>query len=116
MIPGEYETPLKIYQGDTFLGPTFTLPNLSPFDGPSDLVGAEVTAQARAKESSTEVIVTFTVERIDDAAREVRLTLTPAQTAPIVAKKGVWDLQVAKDEWIGTPIRGTVEFPREVTR
>ena len=116
MKPGAYETPLTIYQGDTFRGPLFTLPDLSSHGGPHDLVGATVTAQVRAKEVDTTAIATFRVEVVDAAARQVRLWLTPEQTAPITAKKGVWDVQVSADGWVGTPLRGFAEFPREVTR
>lgn len=114
MIPGEYD--ITIYQGDTYYGPLITLPNLSGFGGPADLTTATVTAQIRAKEADAEPLASFTVVVIDDEARQVRLTLTPEDTAALTVKKGVWDLQVAEGTWIGTPLRGAVEIRKQVTR
>lgn len=114
MIPGEYD--ITIYQGDTYYGPLITLPNLSGFGGPADLTMATVTAQLRAKEADTVALADFAVEVVDDVERQVRLTLTPEDTAALTVKKGVWDLQVEEETWIGTPLRGAVEIRKQVTR
>lgn len=114
MIPGEYD--ITIYQGDTYYGPLITLPDLSGFGGPSDLTTATVTAQVRNKETDTDALAEFTVEVVDDVAREIRLMLSHEDTAALSVKKGVWDLQVAEGTWIGTVLKGQVAILLEVTR
>lgn len=113
MIPGTYD--ISIYRGDSYYGPLITLPDLSPFGGPSDLTTAIVTAQIRAAEGATEPLVSFDVEVVDDTTRQVRLTLDAVDTV-IANKKGVWDLQVEDSGWVGTPLKGAVTFSGQVTR
>lgn len=114
MIPGTYD--ISLYQGDSYYGPLITLPDLSGFGGPVDLTTATVTAQIRAKETAPDALATFGVDVVDAGARQIRLTLDAEDTAALVAKKGVWDLQVAEDPWIGTVLKGAVTISREVTR
>lgn len=114
MIPGNYD--IQIYQGDSYYGPLITLPDLSSFGGPADLTTATVTAQIRKKATSTDVLAEFEVDVVDDEASQLRLKLSPAETAAITAEEGVWDLQVEEGEWTGTPLAGAVTFSKEVTR
>ncbi len=115
MIPGQLD--IQLYKGDSYFGPLITLPSLVGFGGPSDLVGATVTAQIRAREADETPLAEFTMVVVSAAERTVRCTLPPADTASIAAKTGVWDLQIeAPDGWIGTLLRGKVEFTKEVTR
>jgi hypothetical protein len=114
MIPGRYD--LKIYRGDTYYGPLITLPDLSPFGGPVDLTTATVTAQVRENEDAAGALAEFAVSMIDPALRQIRLRLTPTQTAAIAVDKTVWDMQVSDSGWVGTPLAGKVKAAGEVTR
>ena len=113
MIPGHYDLP-PIYEGDSYVGWPITLPDLSPFGGPRDLVGASVRAEVRESHWSEEA-VEFDVEVLDPVTRRVRLAASPERTL-LFPEQGVWDLQVEKDGWRGTPLAGKVKKLGEVTR
>lgn len=114
MIPGVYD--IEIYIGDTYYGPLITLPDLSPFGGPSTLATSVLAAQIRQKGKGIDPLATFDVELVDAATRKVRLKLDPSDTAGLTARNGVWDLQITEGSWVGTPLAGNVTFYREVTR
>lgn len=112
MIPGEYD--LELYDGDSYLGPLLVLPDLSPFGGPSTLVGATVKAEVRAS-FDEDLAHPFAVSVIDSALRQLRLALTPSQVLALPGR-GVWDLQVTQGEFAGTVLAGKVKKRKQVTR
>jgi hypothetical protein len=115
MIPAQYS--LQIYRGDSYYGALITLPDLSPFGGPSDLTGAvEVKAQMRAEGARGAFIGEFEVDYVDRAARKIRLQMEPSVTAEIDDSEAIWDLQVDDGVWVGTPLAGAVSITGEVTR
>ena len=113
MIPGRYDLP-PIYEGDSYVGWPMTLPDLSPWGGPPNLAGASVRAEAR-EDHDSEDAVEFDVEILDAAARRVRLSAPPDRTL-LFPEQGVWDLQVEKDGWRGTPLAGKAKKLKQVTR
>lgn len=121
MIPGKLNLTgdMAIYQGDTYIKFAFIdLPDLSPFDGPSDLTSASVSAQVR--DEAQELLGSFDVEIIDEAERRIRPTMSSAQTAglPVTddSLRAYWDLQVTQGEWVGTVLRGNVTVLRQETQ
>lgn len=115
MTPGRYD--VRIYKGDSYHGPLITLPSLEPFGGPVDLTGATGAAQIRASEEATDVLAQFAVIIENATLRQLRLTLTPAQTTALTIEEAVWDLQIATPGgWVGTPLAGRVKVMGEVTR
>lgn len=112
MIPATLN--LELYDGDSYRGPVVSLPSLAPFGGPSDLSGASVDAEIRAKADS-EVAFPFSVEILDPVARTLRLSLTSAQVSAL-PRGGVWDLQVSQGAFVGTVLAGKVKKLAQVTR
>ena len=114
MKPAKYD--IEIYRGDTYYGPVITLPSLTPFGGPSDLVDATVKAQVRASGSNGSLLGEFIVQPVDLAARKFRLILNPSVTQTITEREGVWDLEVVDGAWVGTPLAGIATISGQVTR
>lgn len=120
MIPGMFNLTgdQAVYKGDSYRAiEAITLPDLSPFDGPEDLVGATVSAQIR--DEAENLLGAFDVEILDAAERRVRPTMPSSVTTDLPATSGsvkaYWDLQVEKDGWVGTPLRGKVKIFRQET-
>jgi hypothetical protein len=116
VIPATYD--IELYAGDTYYGPLITFPDLSPFGGPPTFessAGVEVEASLR-RTKGTESSVPFTVEVVDEAARQVRLTLPADETEALDFTSGYWDLHVIDGTWSGTPLAGTVSVVYEVTK
>ncbi len=113
LLPGRYD--LELYDGNTFKGPEFRLPDLAAFDGPSALgEGVQVRAQVRPKAEAPEYR-DLTVQVIDPVARTVRLRATATEVLAL-PKKGVWDLEVVRDDFVGTVLAGNFKKTPQVTR
>ncbi len=112
MIPGRLD--IELYGGDSYLGPLFTLPSLVPFGGPEDLTGATITAEVRSSADASDAYP-FTIQPIDLAARQIRLTLSSSDVLDL-PPSGVWDLQISQGEFVGTVLSGKVKKLRQVTR
>ena len=112
MIPGKYD--IELYDGDSYFGPLFALPDLTPHGGPQTLALATVRAQIRERAEAAG-FWSFRVEVVDAALRQVRLHLTAAETLAVPAR-GVWDLEVVQGGFTGTVLAGSVKKKPGVTR
>jgi hypothetical protein len=93
---------------------------------PLDLAGLTAEAQIRSDFAAASVLVTPQITVVDAAAGIIKLSLTTAQCAALVATAaragqrqvafGVWDLELIEGAERVRAIQGTVELSREVTR
>jgi len=112
------EYSLTIYQGSTF---SFQAIWKDALGVPVDLTGYVARMQVRKSVSAAEVIVELTTENgcivLGDAAGTINLILTATQTESLVAKSGVYDLELeSPDQVVVRLLYGSVEVSMEVTR
>jgi hypothetical protein len=111
MIPGTYD--IEITQGDTYYLPLVTISSLASYGGPVNLVGATVTAMVYSDGQD----FPMSVEYVDRAAGEIRLTMAPSLTSLIPetdAAEASWDLEVEYEGWVGTVLSGSARIYPEV--
>lgn len=108
--PAEYTRPLRVYRGDTFVSPVFTVKN--PDGTPVDL--SEWTDWKAAARSSCRV-VPLTVDTSGLAQGRIFFTAVPSETRTI-DEDGIWDIQASNRGTTRTWLRGKTKIENDVTR
>lgn len=111
MVPAKQD--IKIMRGDTEV---FNITVTDSAGAAVNLTGDVFTSQIRYNRDDSSVAASFTCDITNALAGEVRLTLSAATSATLVAGTAYWDLQRSDIGVITTIVAGKCTILADVTR